>query len=167
MDRYTVLFETARPEEVEAIRRALGDAAIPYRSGLMAEDPPRVVFSVPSDRIGIARATIYAYVTDADGRPEDPARSDRNPESSRRAWSAEDALDGLEEALGTRAGGSSWSSTLGPYPIPDEDGEDDEDPTGPDATRSLTSWLFAVLTTTSLGSRTDAGSTIGARRSTM
>jgi membrane associated rhomboid family serine protease len=87
-----VLLETARPEVVKAVQHRLGKSAIPYRSGLLAAQPPRVLISVPRDRLDEARAALGALARvlvepdedededeeDDDGsEPEPPARFPR------------------------------------------------------------------------------------------
>jgi len=106
MPSYTVVLETARPEEVDAVRRALAEAAIPFTSGLLADGQPRVVFSVPRERVAEARAAIVPLVV-PDGWIEDddlrdgggrrPAETGALPTAS---WSAEQAMDRLDEVLG-------------------------------------------------------------------
>jgi len=57
-DPYTFLLRADRPEEVEAVREALDDVDIPYRTGLMAGERPSVFFTVPKDRLEHARAAL-------------------------------------------------------------------------------------------------------------
>jgi membrane associated rhomboid family serine protease len=131
MESYTILIEAQRPDEVEAVRRALGDADIPFRSGLMPDVPPRVIFSVPSDRVAHARAAIVGHVPthgwiedrDDDALPRAPglappdertsrrrpapavgADPDERVSVTRRAVTAEEAMDGLDEILGEALG---------------------------------------------------------------
>jgi membrane associated rhomboid family serine protease len=110
MTAYTVLFETARPDEVEAVRHALAEAAIPFRSGLLAAEPPRVIFSVPSDRVAHARAAIVPHVTprgwiEEDDRSIGTVRPGIGESTAtQRSWSAEEAMDRLDEVLGERLG---------------------------------------------------------------
>ena len=57
-DPYTFLFKAVRPEVVAKLRDVLEDADIPYRSGLLADKRPSVIFSVPSERLEEARAVV-------------------------------------------------------------------------------------------------------------
>lgn len=54
-DPYTFLLKTDRPEQVTAVRRALEDAGLPYRTGLQAEPASVVVFSVLDRQLDAAR----------------------------------------------------------------------------------------------------------------
>ncbi|MCP3981810.1 MAG: rhomboid family intramembrane serine protease [bacterium] len=60
MTDYLQVFVALRPAEVEHARGLLDDAGIPYRTGLLPGDPPRVVFSVPEDRLEEAREILEA-----------------------------------------------------------------------------------------------------------
>jgi len=73
-DPYELILETARPEVVTEVRRALSDAGIPYRSGLLASEPPRIVFSVPRDQIERAREVLDSDADDEPPVDEGPAR---------------------------------------------------------------------------------------------
>ncbi len=59
-DPYTFLLQTDLPQQVDAVRRALEDTRIPYRTGLMAGSAPTVVFSVPDWQLDDARLAASA-----------------------------------------------------------------------------------------------------------
>ena len=59
-DPYTLLLKTDQPEQVDAVRRALEDARIPHRTGLIAGSTPSVVFSVPDWHLEDARLAASA-----------------------------------------------------------------------------------------------------------
>jgi membrane associated rhomboid family serine protease len=61
-DPFSVLLQTDKPEQVSAIQQALGDARIPYRSGLLATQPPSVVFSVPQESLEHARDVVAVFL---------------------------------------------------------------------------------------------------------
>jgi membrane associated rhomboid family serine protease len=61
-DHYTFLLKADHPHRVAAVREALDDAGVPYRTGLLAGRRPSVFFSVPRDRFEEARAAVVASV---------------------------------------------------------------------------------------------------------
>jgi membrane associated rhomboid family serine protease len=60
MDSYTFLTSVERSADIAAVQRALGDHGIPYRCGLLATRAPRVVFTVPQERLEEARGLLAA-----------------------------------------------------------------------------------------------------------
>jgi membrane associated rhomboid family serine protease len=75
-DDHVALLETVRSEVVEAVQRQLDESGIPYRCGLLAAAPPRVLISVPRDRLDEARAALAALEGEEEA-PEEPARFPR------------------------------------------------------------------------------------------
>ena len=59
-DPYTFLLKTDLPQQVDEVRRALEDARIPHRTGLLAGFTPTVVFSVPDWQLDDARLAASA-----------------------------------------------------------------------------------------------------------
>jgi membrane associated rhomboid family serine protease len=78
-DDYVFLLESALPAKVAAAQRRLGRAGVPFRSGLLADEPPRVIISVPREWLDEARAVLAAIP------PEDgpvPVREEVEEEST-------------------------------------------------------------------------------------
>jgi membrane associated rhomboid family serine protease len=63
-DPYVPLLEATQPPDVTVVRRLLKDAEIPYRAGLLISEPPKVIFSVPQDRLEKARIAVTAYYSE-------------------------------------------------------------------------------------------------------
>lgn len=59
-DSYTFLLKTDLPQQVDDVRRALEDARIPHRTGLIAGSTPTVVFSVADWQLDDARLAASA-----------------------------------------------------------------------------------------------------------
>jgi membrane associated rhomboid family serine protease len=71
-DDYRLLVEVDRPADVARVRRALDLARVPFRSGLLAGAPPRVLFYVPEARLDESRAALGRAPTDREAVEPDP-----------------------------------------------------------------------------------------------
>jgi len=72
-EAYSLLIEIGRSADVARVRRALDLAGMPFRSGLLAGSPPRMLFYVPASRLDEARAALgrlSEYGLPADPQPE-------------------------------------------------------------------------------------------------
>jgi len=58
---YTFFIDTASPEIARAVEDALRGATIPYHSGIQSVPEPRVVFSVPRERLEEARRVVGQF----------------------------------------------------------------------------------------------------------
>ena len=73
MESYSLLIEVARSSDVPTVRRALDVAGMPFRAGLLAGTPPRVLFYVPSRRLDEARALLGRFFAQGPAPLDEPA----------------------------------------------------------------------------------------------
>jgi membrane associated rhomboid family serine protease len=73
---FTPLVTVDDAREVDMIRHVLDTAGVAYRTDLMTGDSPRVLFSVPDDKVRLAWDTIEPYVSQSDRTPVDPEELD-------------------------------------------------------------------------------------------
>jgi membrane associated rhomboid family serine protease len=66
---YEVVFDTRRAEIGAAVERALRDAQIPFQSGVQSAPDPRMVFSVPRERLAEAQDVVARCLSASAGAP--------------------------------------------------------------------------------------------------
>lgn len=70
-DAWAILAETERSETADLLRLALTNARIPFETGLLATQPPRILLSVQRHRLPQAREAIAPFIDDDELEPYD------------------------------------------------------------------------------------------------